>query len=175
MSASIDVLLRLLPIIGSVVATIAGIITAYATLSALRLQQSRTQAKVLFFLKREGDRIIPELKNIGVDIAREVQVKIKPQLAVVEDVDKLYKGYRRIVTCSTLTDCIHSLLPGQVVTDQSFSVNAFRNQFTTYATIVVSISYFSGNCSKALMDMWHIDIAPLTRWEPENDEPAQPE
>lgn len=175
MSSSIDAILRLLPKIGYIVATIAAIITAYATLAALRLQQARAQAKVLFSLKREGNRIIPELKNIGVDIAREVKVIINPPLTVVEDIDKHYPGDRRLVTCSTLQGCIHTLLPGQVVTDQSFSVNAFRNQFTTYATLVVSISYYSGKSSKALTDVWHIDIAPLTRWEPENDEASYQE
>ena len=144
-----------------VITPIATMLTAYATLQSLRLQKARTRARVLFSLKREGDYIVPELKNIGADIAREIHVKTNPPLRVTEDVNKHYAGYARIAD-TFLTNCIHTLLPGQVITDRPFSLDAFRNQFVSFFTIAVSISYFSGDSKVTYSDSWQIDIAPLT-------------
>lgn len=147
-----------LPTIWSVVATIAAIATAYATLAALRLQRIRAQAKVIFTLTREGEKIIPELKNIGADVAREVWIDAKPQLIVAEDVDKHFKGYSRRVHA---IESMHALLPGQSVVGEAFSVDAFRNQFTNVSTIEISVSYYSGNSKQRLKESWEITLSPL--------------
>lgn len=144
----------------SIFTMISGMITAIATFLSFRLQKENQKAKVIFDLIREGERIIPELSNIGCEVARNITITTNPPLVVADEIDKNYEGDRSLLTPNMVANGVQTLLPKKVMREYGFSAKAFRNQFVNFRTIVVKITYFSGN--SVCTDMWHIDLSHLT-------------